>query len=131
MDLSVNQIQDQDDTSATIESNTFDLSQLNSIREAIESMSKFNQIEILRILTKYKEVIVNENKYGIHINLSELNNEILNDLLVYINYVNTQETELNNIEKKKQDYKNMYFTKDNKDNTSNSINNKYVTEFSK
>jgi len=131
MDLSVNQIQDQDDTSVTIESNTFDLSQLNSIREAIESMSKFNQIEILRILTKYKEVIVNENKYGIHINLSELNNEILNDLLVYINYVNTQETELNNIEKKKQDYKNMYFTKDNKDNTSNSINNKYVTEFSK
>ena len=131
MDLSVNQIQDQDDTSVTIESNTFDLSQLNSIREAIESMSKFNQIEILRILTKYKEVIVNENKYGIHINLSELNNEILNDLIVYINYVNTQETELNNIEKKKQDYKNMYFTKDNKDNTSNSINNKYVTEFSK
>lgn len=111
--------------------NTLDLAQLNSIRETIENMSKFNQVEVLRILTRHKEVIINENKYGIHINLSELSNEIFNELIVYINYVNTQEIELNNIEKQKQDYKNNYFLKDNKDNTSNSINNKYVTEFSK
>ena len=51
-------------------------------------------------------------------------------VVAYINYVNTQENELNNIEKQKQDYKNNYFLKDNKDNTSN-INNKYVTDFSK
>ena len=42
-------------------------------------------------------------------------------------YVNTQEIELNNIEKQKQDYKNNYFLKDNKDNTTNTINNKYAT----
>ena len=95
--------------------------QLNGMREAIENMSKFNQIEILRILTNHKEVIINENKYGIHINLSELNSNIIKDLLVYINYVNAQEIELNNIEKQKQDYKNNYFLKDNKDNISNSI----------
>jgi hypothetical protein len=111
--------------------NTLELAQLNSIRETIENMSKFNQVEVLRILTRHKEVIINENKYGIHINLSELSNEIFNELMVYINYVNTQEIELNNIEKQKQDYKNNYFLKDNKDNASNSINNKYVTEFSK
>ena len=51
-------------------------------------MSKFNQIEILRILTKNKNVIINENKYGIHINLSELGDSILNELMVYIKYVN-------------------------------------------
>lgn len=136
MELVINQIGDQvqkQEQEQIVESepNTFELSQLNSIREAIENMSKFNQIEILRILTNYKEVTINENKYGIHINLSELNNNILNNLLVYIKYVNAQETELNNVEKQKQDYKNMYFTKDNKDNSTNSINNKYVTEFSK
>ena len=108
-----------------------ELAQLNKIRETIENMSKFNQIEVLRILSGHKDVIINENKYGIHINLSELSNEIFNELMVYINYVNTQEIELNNIEKQKQDYKNNYFLKDNKDNASNSINNKYVTEFSK
>jgi hypothetical protein len=104
-----------------------DVLQLNRIRETIETMSKFNQVEVLRILTQHKDVIVNENKYGIHINLSELRPQIIEELLVYIQYVNTQEIELNNIEKQKQDYKNNYFLKDNKDNTTNTINNKYAT----
>ena len=95
--------------------NTFNCIQLNQMREQIESMTKFNQIEILRILTKNKGVTINENKYGIHINLSELENEILNDLLVYIKYVNTQEIYLNNVEQEKEKYKNTYFVKDNKD----------------
>jgi hypothetical protein len=101
--------------------NEVNLADLNTIRESIENMSKFNQIEILRILTNHKEVIINENKYGIHINLSELSSNIIRDLFVYVNYVNAQEIELNNIEKQKQDYKNNYFLKDNKDNSSNSI----------
>ena len=80
---------------------SYDFNQLNYIREQIENMSKFNQIEILRILKKNKNVIINENKYGIHINLSELQNNILNELMVYIKYVNTQEIYLNNAEKEK------------------------------
>jgi len=94
---------------------TYDFNQLNYIREQIENMSKFNQIEILRILTKNKNVIINENKYGIHINLSELQDSILNELMVYIKYVNTQEIYLNNAEKEKEKYKNTFFLKDNKD----------------
>jgi hypothetical protein len=94
---------------------TYDFNQLNYIREQIENMSKFNQIEILRILTKNKNVITNENKYGIHINLSELEDSILNELMVYIKYVNTQEIYLNNAEKEKEKYKNTFFLKDNKD----------------
>lgn len=90
----------------------FDFNKINGIREAIENMSKFNQVEILRILTKHPDVIINENRYGIHINLSELSDEIIEELLVYITYVNTQEIELNNIEKEQENYKNIYFTKD-------------------
>jgi len=93
----------------------YDFNQLNYIREQIENMSKFNQIEILRILTKNKNVIINENKYGIHINLSELLDTILNELMVYIKYVNNQENYLNNDEKEKEKYKNTFFLKDNKD----------------
>ena len=59
-----------------------DVLQLNRIRETIETMSKFNQVEVLRILTQHKDVIVNENKYGIHINLSELRPQIIEELLV-------------------------------------------------
>jgi hypothetical protein len=93
----------------------YDYTKLNYIREQIENMTKFNQIEVLRILTKNKEVIINENKYGIHINLSELNNPVLNELMVYIRYVNTQESYLSNFEQEKEKYKNTYFLKDNKD----------------
>jgi hypothetical protein len=100
----------------------YDFNKINGIRETIENMSKFNQIEILRILTRHKEVIINENKYGIHINLSDLTNAVLDELLIYVNYVSTQEKELNNVEKQKETYKNTYFLKDNKDNFGNNIN---------
>jgi NTP pyrophosphatase (non-canonical NTP hydrolase) len=95
--------------------NNFSVSELNYIRDSIESMNKFNQIEVLRILNKHNDVTINENKYGIHINLSELKKEILDELNVYINYVKTQEITLSSVEQKKEDYKNTYFSKDIKD----------------
>jgi len=107
-------------------SNDYDTNKLNYIREQLEHMSKFNQVEVLRILKKNKDTIINENKYGIHINLSELEDVILDELLVYIKYVNAQEVELNNIEQQKQSYKDIYFVKDNKDNMTMSSNSKYV-----
>lgn len=94
-----------------------DYTNLNGIREQIENMSKFNQIEILRILTKSKDVTLNENKYGIHINLTDLSTETLNELIIYIKYVNTQEIYLNDVEQEKEKYKNSFFLKDNKDKT--------------
>jgi NTP pyrophosphatase (non-canonical NTP hydrolase) len=100
----------------TDEINYYPVTKLNYIRETIENMNKFNQVEVLRILNKNNEVTINENKYGIHINLSELKNELLDEICVYINYVNTQEITLNMIEQQKEDFKNTYFSKDIKDN---------------
>jgi uncharacterized protein (DUF342 family) len=93
-----------------IENNNLDVNKLNQLRETIENLSKFNQIEVLRILTKHPQVTINENKYGIHINLSELEQSIIDELIVYIQYINTQEIELNNIEKQKEEYKNIFFS---------------------
>jgi NTP pyrophosphatase (non-canonical NTP hydrolase) len=101
----------------TNEINNFSVSELNYIRDSVENMNKFNQIEVLRILEKNKDVTINENKYGIHINLSELKKEILDEINIYINYVNTQEITLNAVEKQKETYKNIYFSKDIKDNS--------------
>jgi hypothetical protein len=100
----------------TNEINNYSVSELNYIRDTIENMNKFNQVEILRILNTRDNVTLNENKYGIHINLSELDKDIINELSVYINYVITQEKTLNLVEKQKEEYKNIYFTKDIKDN---------------
>jgi hypothetical protein len=103
---------------STNDNNNYSVSELNYLRESIENMNKFNQVEILRILSKHENnITLNENKYGIHINLTELKSEILDELDMYIKYVNTQETNLNAIEKQKEDYRNTYFVKDIKDNT--------------
>ena len=104
---------------STNDINNFSVSELNYIRESVENMNKFNQVEVLRLLNKHKDVTINENKYGIHINLSDLNKELLDELIVYINYVNTQEVTLHQVEKEKEDYKNTYFTKDIKDKNKN------------
>ena len=107
------------DNNFFIENNNFSVNDLNQIRDTIETMNKFNQIEILRILKNHDEIILNENKYGVHINLSELKTEIIEELNSYITYVNTQENTLHQIEKQKESFKTIYFTKDNKDNNTN------------
>ncbi len=105
-------------TISTNNINNYSVSELNYLRESIEHMDKFNQIEVLRLLNKHKnDVTFNENKYGVHINLSELKKDILDELGIFIKYVNTHENALNEVEKQKEDYKNTYFTKDIKDNT--------------
>ena len=48
--------------------------------------------------------------------------DILNEIQVYIQYVNTQELQLSQAEKQKEDYKNIYFVKDNKDKIVNKTN---------
>ncbi len=103
-------------TVSTNDINNFSVSELNYIRDSIENMNKFNQVEVLRILNNDKDVILNENKYGVHINLSELKKDVVEELVLYIKYVTAQENNLNRVEQQKQDYKNIYFLKDNKDN---------------
>ena len=82
---------------------------LNLMRDQIEKMSKYNQVEVLRILNQYKNVVLNENKYGIHVNLTDLDEEIIEQLITYVNYINVQEMSLKEDEKQKEDFKNKYF----------------------
>ena len=93
--------------------NYYSVSELNYIRESIEMMHKFNQLEVLKILakTQLQQLKENENKYGNHINLSKLNKEVLDELMMYINYVNMQEKTLNQDEQQKMEFKNTYFIK--------------------
>ena len=82
--------------------------EMNYIKDKIENMNKFNQIEILRIFNKFN-VTLNENKYGVHINLADLPNDLNNELKNYINYVNEQELTLSNVEKQKETFKSAFF----------------------
>ena len=98
------------------EQEQIDIRTITYIRDLIENMSKFNQIEVLKILNDNKDVTINENKYGIHINLTDLSNDVLCELINFVNYVTEQEKDFNKIEKQKEIYRNNYFGKDIKDN---------------
>ena len=97
-------------TTVVNENNNFSISELEYIRQHIENMDKYNQVEILKIIYESNQKCINENKNGIHINMTELSNEVIGKLNEYIKYVNKQENEINNVEKKKENYINTYFS---------------------
>ena len=97
-------------TTVVNENNNFSISELEYIRQLIENMDKYNQVEILKIIYESNQKCINENKYGIHINMTELSNQVIGKLNEYIKYVNIQENEINNIEKKKENYINTFFS---------------------
>lgn len=86
------------------------MSEMTLIRDSIEQMSKFNQVEVLRILHKHADVTLNENKYGVHVNMTNLSDDVLKELKMYVAYVNTQEQALKTDEKQKETFKNIYFS---------------------
>jgi len=73
---------------------------LMSLKEGIENMPAVHQVEILRILHS-KNTHINENKNGVFVNISRLNNDMLKELYDYMKYVIHQEKHLNEIEEQK------------------------------
>ena len=89
---------------------------LMSLKDGIENMPLVHQIEILRILNA-KHTQINENKNGVFVNISKLNNDLLRELYDYMTYVINQEKQLSEIEEQKQSLTKEFFdNKTHKDN---------------
>ena len=74
---------------------------LMALKDGIENIPVIHQIEVLRILhTKHTQI--NENKNGVFINISKINDATLRELEEYMKYVINQEKHLNEIEEQKQ-----------------------------
>jgi hypothetical protein len=95
---------------------------LTILKEKIENLSQFHQIEILKILKKDDTCTLNENTNGVFINLTNVGADVVTKLTNYLNYVNEQELELNEIEQQKSSLSNTFF-KDIKDNHTITSNN--------
>jgi hypothetical protein len=97
---------------------------LENIKNEIELMNKYNQIEVLKILEK-NMCKINENKSGVYINLSFLSEKTIVELEKYVEYTKDQEESLNTMEYQKEEFKNAFFIeKEDKDNLTLSYNNK-------
>lgn len=97
------------------------MTDLNKLKERIEKLNKFHQVEILKLLKTDSSCTLNENKNGIFINLTNVKETLIYELEKYLDYVIQQEKQLGDIEQHKDMLTNTYF-KDNKDNTSITLN---------
>jgi hypothetical protein len=89
---------------------------LENLKMSIEQMNKHHQIEVLRILSK-QLCKLNENKSGVYVNLTYINNEVIEELQKYIEYTKEQEETLKTTEYQKEEFKTALFNeKEDKDN---------------
>lgn len=88
------------------------------LKNKIENMDKMHHLEILKIIKKFQNVKINENKNGIFLNLSCLSIEILNEISTYVSYILEQEKSIQQIEIQQEDCKNYIIEKKNKDKNS-------------
>jgi hypothetical protein len=82
---------------------------LEKIKEKIEGMSKFHQVEVLRILSNTSGVVLNENKNGVFVNLTHLQCGVVQELDEYIAYVEQQQTRLQKQEHARVDLERQFF----------------------
>ena len=81
---------------------------LKMLRDNIEALPVFHQIEVLRILYK-NHITFSENKNGIFLNLSYVNLDVIHKISEYVTFVQNQETQMCEFEKKKMTLSNQYF----------------------
>ena len=81
---------------------------LKMLRDNIEALPVFHQIEILRILYK-NHITFSENKNGVFLNLSYVNLDVIHKISEYVTFVQNQESQMCEFEKKKMTLSNQYF----------------------
>ena len=62
---------------------TVDVTKLEVLKERIECLSKFQQVEILKILSK-NLCKLNENKSGIFVNMTFLESDVIEEIEKYM-----------------------------------------------
>lgn len=88
---------------------------LLEIKNTIEKMDKYHHIEILKILNDEEDIVLNENNNGIFVNLTNMNKDIIQKLIKYIDYVNFQQENLEILEHKKDNIEQNFFSNTNKE----------------
>ena len=81
---------------------------LKMLRDNIEALPVFHQTEVLRILYK-NHITFSETKNGVFLNLSYVNLDVIHKISEYVTFVQNQESQMCEFEKKKMTLSNQYF----------------------
>ena len=82
---------------------------LIKLKDKIELMNKSNHIEALYMISQNRSIKLTENNNGTFINLTDLDNNMIEKLEEFVQYVAKQNSDLNDIESKKDELENIYF----------------------
>ena len=83
--------------------------ELENLKKEIEKSSKIHHITILKIIKSEPSIVINENKNGVFLNLSEIPLEIIDKLKSYCEYLKSQDKQLNMVENEKTELEVSYF----------------------
>ena len=78
------------------------------------------------IVLKEKQIPINENKNGVFINLTNVAESIISELENYITHISNQEKILQENGNLKDNYKQNFFDKDNKETLQNNVNAGFI-----
>ena len=95
---------------------TVDVNKLEDLKEKIEALSKFQQVEILKILSK-NMCKLNENKSGIFVNMTFLETDVIEEIEKYMLYVEDQSDTFQTVEYQKEEFKNIILEHEQPENT--------------
>ena len=104
-----------------VQKNKKSLDEIEKLKKDIEQMSKVNHVEVLRLF-KQNRIQLNENQNGVFINMTELDDAIIDKLQQYVEYVSSQHKELSQQEKVKENFHKTFFNKNDKDDKDNKDN---------
>ena len=89
----------------------YSIENIEKLRDSIEAMEQIHQIRILEICNEYS-VKYTENANGIFINMTLLDDAVLDRVCQYMNYVHLQQSQLDNVEATKEKYKKEFYKGD-------------------
>lgn len=76
---------------------------LKNLRNKIQTLEKIHQLHILKILIE-NNIGYTENSNGVFINMVTLNEDVVNSIQKYLDYVSLQEDHLDKVETEKNKY---------------------------
>ena len=88
------------------------MEELKQLKDAIELLPTIQQIGVGRLLNE-NNIMMIENKNGVFVNLTDISENIIDKIKQYMEYINQQEKCIDEIEIKKQQYKDNFFTSSN------------------
>lgn len=86
-----------------------DIYYLENLKKSIESLNEIHHKKILQIIID-NNITISENSNGCFVNLTDIDDEIIDKIQDYLKFISEQTNDLNEIEEKKKEIRENFFS---------------------